>query len=265
MEFKDALNLVSPKETGQKVKDAHWLLSGHNVFKQDFHAGPDDGVYGPQMAGATKRAKYYLGYPQKNVDTSFGQYIYQFLLPEKDPNHKKLSRAYSWRRSQRLKKAVKVKSIKEKATDAARVDAKNQVHESPAGSNLTMFGAWFGINPARWCAIYVTYRLVMAGAKDFIRGKFASYVGAFVEEARHGHRHLALTSNPEYGDIVCYAGDVHTAFFVEWTDRKNGAFRDVGGNTSSHDGSPSNGGEVAENIRYTHGSFPATAFIRVGS
>lgn len=264
MEFEQPLHLVSPKQHGTKVKDAHWLLSGHNAFKQDFHAGPDDHVYGPQMAGATKRAKSLLGYPAKAIDGSFGQQIYQYLLPTTDPKHKPLPTAFKARRAARMRQANKATTAKAKALAAALADAHNAVHESPPGSNNSFFGKWYGLNYNPWCAMFVTYRLVMVGFTGAKRGSFASYVGAWVDAARHAQRHLALTTNPEPGDLVAYNGDEHIAFFVKWINREKGVFQDVGGNTSAHDGSPSNGGECAVNTRSTTGHFRATAFIRVG-
>lgn len=35
--------------------------------------------------------------------------------------------------------------------------------ESPKGSNHNKFGAWYGINPAPWCAIFVSYCFYAAG------------------------------------------------------------------------------------------------------
>lgn len=265
MEFTKPLSLVSPKVEGQKVKDAHWLLSGHNYFKQDFHAGPDDGVYGPQMAGATKRAKDLLGYPTRALDGNFGQLLYQFLLPATDPQHKPLPKLYKARRMVRMNSIKKSSSVKVQAAKAALLDAKGNVHEDPPGSNNSFFGRWYGLNFNPWCAMYVTYRLFVAGFKYAQRGVFASYVGSWVEEARRGHRHLALTQHPQFGDLVAYDHDRHIEFFVQWLNPMRGEFQAVGGNTSAHDGSPSNGGEVAINTRYTHGAFPATAFIRVGA
>jgi hypothetical protein len=120
------------------------------------------------------------------------------------------------------------------------------------------------MNGVPWCCIYVTYRLVKAGFDGFERGKFASYCGAVVDAARKRERHLALTKEPERGDLVIYNKDEHIEFFVEWVT-KNESFKAVGGNTSAHDGSKSNGGQVALNTRPVRGNFPATYFVRVGA
>jgi hypothetical protein len=120
------------------------------------------------------------------------------------------------------------------------------------------------MNGVPWCCIYVTYRLVKAGFDGFERRKFASYCGAVVDAARKRERHLALTKEPERGDLVIYNKDEHIEFFVEWV-AKNESFKAVGGNTSAHDGSKSNGGQVALNTRPVRGNFPATYFVRVGA
>jgi hypothetical protein len=131
--------------------------------------------------------------------------------------------------------------------------------------NLTPFGEWYGMNGVAWCCIYVSYRLCKAGFDGFERGKFASYCGSVVDAARRRERHLALTKTPERGDLVIYNKDEHIEFFVEWVT-PNESFRAVGGNTSAHDGSKSNGGEVAVNQRIVRDPrFPATYFIRVGA
>jgi hypothetical protein len=116
-----------------------------------------------------------------------------------------------------------------------------------------------------WCCIYVSYRLCKAGFDGFERGKFASYCGSVVAAARRRERHLALTKTPERGDLVIYNKDEHIEFFVEWVT-PNESFRAVGGNTSGHDGSRSNGGEVAVNQRLVRDPrFPVSYFIRVGA
>jgi len=104
--------------------------------------------------------------------------------------------------------------------------------------------------------------LALAG---FERGKFASYCGHVVDAAKRHERGLAITTDPEPGDIVIYNKDEHIELFVEWV-KPNVTFKAVGGNTSSHDGSRSNGGEVAVNTREVKDArFPASYFIRVGA
>jgi hypothetical protein len=255
-EFTQPLHLVSPVEKSKRAKDAQWLLAGNNVFKQDFHPGKVDGQFGPGSAAAVRNAKYMLGYPKKSVDESFGQEIYEYLTGKKE-----LPAALAKARVTRLKE-LDSGGAKSKAVDAALLDAKNHVTETP--TNLTPFGEWYGYNGVAWCCIYVTYRLVEAGFKGFEKGVFSKYCGDVVNAARNRQRQLGVTMEPERGDLVIYNGDEHIEFFLEWVE-KGRSFRAVGGNTSASDGSPSNGGAVAVNTRYTTGKFRATSFVRVGA
>ena len=44
--------------------------------------------------------------------------------------------------------------------------------ESPANSNKTKYGAWYGMNGEPWCDMFVSWVGAQAGAQDII-GKFA--------------------------------------------------------------------------------------------
>jgi hypothetical protein len=256
--FTSPLRLASPNERSDRVKDAQLVLSGGNVFKQDFHIGIVDGEWGPLSAAATSQAKYYLGYLPNAVDDSFGQQLYDYLSGVEE-----LPPTFAARRAKRLKELAAGGGAKSKAVDKALADAAKGVAETPV--NLTPFGEWYGMNGVAWCCIYVTYRLSKAGYTGFERGKFASYCGAVVDAARRRERGLALTKTPERGDLVIYNKDEHIEFFVEWVT-PNESFRAVGGNTSAHDGSKSNGGQVAVNQRLVRDArFPVTYFIRVGA
>jgi hypothetical protein len=257
-EFTSPLHLTSPTERSDRVKDAQQVLSGQNVFKQDFHVGAVDGEWGPLSAAAVQQAKYYLGYLPKAVDGTFGQQLYDYLTGAEE-----LRPTFAARRTKRLKELATGGGAKAKAVDQALADAEKHLVETPV--NLTPFGEWYGMNGVAWCCIYVTYQLCKAGFDGFERGKFASYCGNVVDAARRRERHLALTKTPERGDLVVYNKDEHIEFFVEWVT-PNESFRAVGGNTSAHDGSRSNGGEVAVNQRSVRDAgFPASYFIRVGA
>jgi hypothetical protein len=258
VDFTNPVHLTSPLERSDRVKRAQWALAGHNVFGQDFHPGGLDGEFGPIAAAAVKQAKLYLGYPPKLADGSFTQDLYNKLTGDA-----KLPGPYAARRKKRLQTLAAGGGAKTKAVDAALADASKHVTETPV--NLTPFGRWYGLDGKPWCCMYVTFRLCKAGFDGFERGKFASYCGDVVDAAKRRERNLALTTQPERGDLVVYNNDEHIEFFVEWVTPGE-SFKAVGGNTSSHDGSRSNGGEVAENTRFVKDArFPASYFIRVGA
>lgn len=261
-EFATPLLLASPPEKSKRVKDARFLLAGTNAFQTDFKPGPVTSVMNGQIIAATRRALWLLGFPLP-IRPVFTQELYD-ILTGKTP----LPAPYKRRRAARLAHQA---TTKQKALASAKHDAQLAIHETPAGSNLNPYGKEYGFDGVAWCCIFVTVKLVEAGSKDWVYARvdpahpFAAYVGAVVDAAAHGQRHLSLTNDPEPGDLVAYNRDEHIEFFDGWIDRAAGSFRAVGGNTSAHDGSPANGGEVAENTRSTSGPFKATAFVAVGA
>lgn len=259
-EYAKSLVLTSPPEHGARVSDARYLLAGNNVFKQDFGAGAKATTMNATISGAVRRCKDLLGYPTRATDQAFGQVLYEYLT-----GTKKLPLAYQVRRKLRMAQLAKSNTAKFKGCTQALLDAKAGIHESPAGSNLQKYGAWYGFNGVAWCCIAITYWLVaIGGSKWWTRGSFASYVGAVVAAAVAGDRHLSITENPEFGDLVIYEHDEHIEFWVKWVDRAAGTFESVGGNTSSSDGSYNNGGEVGHNTRNVSTPRKVTNFIRVG-
>src|SRR4051812_14586405 len=141
----------SPSMRGQDVRDAQWLLGGHNVFKQNFHPGKVDGIYGDNAAAAARRAKWSLGYESHNVNGTFGDKLYRFLHGET-----KLSIAMKVRRKARAAQAKKSASVKARSLNVALHEAQKHVTESPFGSNNNPYGIWFGFNRVPWCAIFVS-------------------------------------------------------------------------------------------------------------
>src|SRR5688572_23556920 len=100
------LVLTSPHTTGQNVADAQWLLSKNNVFKGAYYTGPLDSVYGPLTAAGTQRGKFWLGYPDAEINTVFGEKFHN-LLTGVNP----LPLTYALRRKSRL--AAQAKAIEE--------------------------------------------------------------------------------------------------------------------------------------------------------
>jgi hypothetical protein len=152
--------------------------------------------------------------------------------------------------------------------------------ESPAESNMTPYGSWFGMNGVPWCSIFATWSYEN-GAKDL--GKEAksfmtvkqssgqtsrwSYVPYLVSDARGGRYGLSVASSPTPGDLVAYAWGSsgssseefdHVGIFEEWLDEP-GVFNAIEGNTSTSN--DSNGGAVMRRQRSTMGQ--GTVFVRV--
>lgn len=243
-EFTNPLALTSPHTTGDRVRDAQSTLNGRNFFGRDWLKGSVDGDYGLETAQAADAARWELGYPENLCHTGvFGQQLFDYLRV--DGNRKKLPLTYLARRRARLAQmhSVKAKSLAFAITQVG-------THESPMGSNLQKYGAWYGLNGAPWCAIFVTYCNVVGGGdrRVFERGTRTAYAFWTEDAARVGAYGLRITRNPVPGDVVVYHfNDGHTGIFEKWLDRAAGTFQTVEGNTSHV--SSDNGGSVERGQR----------------
>lgn len=244
--------LTTPHMIGQKVKDAQWLMAGHSRFEglATYKDGAIDGDYGTLTAQATWRTKYWLGYPDKAIDRSFGQQLYEYLLKEPVT---KLPAEFVARRKTRLAEAEQ--SVGKKALDKAITQIGTE--ESPYGSNLQKYGLWYGMNGVAWCAIFCSWCL---GNTGYARFRY-SFVPAVHSDATYCRNKLCVIRTPVPGDLVCYNWggnrDAHIEFFEKWISQGS-TFSAVGGNTGSR--SFNNGGAVARETRYISN---VAAFVRI--
>jgi hypothetical protein len=138
--------------------------------------------------------------------------------------------------------------------------------ESPAGSNHTTFGEYYGMDLQPWCAMFVTYcyEVEAGGSPSFARGSRYAYVPYIVSDAAKATNGLTITQAPNPGDLVCYDWEQDGTFdHVELFESGSpGSFSAVGGNTSSdNNGSQSNGGGVYR--RQRSNSQASVLFVRV--
>jgi hypothetical protein len=138
-------------------------------------------------------------------------------------------------------------------------------HESPAGSNSTSFGRWYGVNFQPWCAIFVTYcfEIEAGGSGSFDRGSNYAYCPYVVGDARNKRNGLSVSGSPIPGDLVVFDWNRdgtydHIGIFEKWIT-KGESFSAVEGNTSN--ASYSNGGTVMRTTRYP--ARQGTTFVRV--
>ena len=78
--------------------------------------------------------------------------------------------------------------------------------ESPPDSNLTKYGAWFGLNGEKWCAIFVSWVYAHAG---YPLGDIDTNRGYSSCQSGYEHWKLTgeLTDDPQMGDIVLFDWD----------------------------------------------------------
>jgi CHAP domain-containing protein len=125
--------------------------------------------------------------------------------------------------------------------------------ESPANTNRTKYGEWFGYNGVAWCAEFVSYCYHWAG---FPLGKLQYKNG--IAGCPWAVHHFTETKEIIYwdmakpGDLVFFDwnGDGrydHVAIFNGWKDKSAGIMYTIEGNTSLTN--QSNGGEVMSRKR----------------
>ncbi len=124
--------------------------------------------------------------------------------------------------------------------------AENGTKESPANSNKTKYGRWYGLDGEKWCAIFVSWVYTNAGHPmekiDRIKGYQSCQSGFNFWKSKS-----RLTKNPQPGDVVLFdwTGDGHcdhTGIFVKWLDAAKTTFNSWEGNTAQ--GNDSDGGQV---------------------
>ena len=118
--------------------------------------------------------------------------------------------------------------------------------ETPAGSNRTKYGKWFGLDGQPWCMMFVQWVFAQAGTTDLLPAMTAS-CGALMRAGKAAGRWV--TSNYQPGDVVIYdfpggAATDHCGIVV--TALTTGV-RAIEGNTAV--GDDSNGGAVMERTR----------------
>lgn len=157
-------------------------------------------------------------------------------------------------------------SIRARAATLAILDV--GYHETPAGSNLQRYGAWWDSNGYAWCGYAVARWWQLAGfdiSRDLaLKIGYVPTLKAMARAKQHG-LFIVGKNRVSRGDAVCFEfnGDEnpdHVGLFVEWINRRAGTFFCVEGNTSKT-GSQSNGGAVELQIRSLA---LVSAFVRKG-
>lgn len=138
----------------------------------------------------------------------------------------------------------------EKVLETARKELGTK--ESPANSNKTKYGRWYGMNGQPWCMMFVQWCFAQAGMALPYKTASCSLLLSWYRKSRPG----SVVKTPQPGDIVIYNFS-HTGI-VESVG--GGTITALEGNTSSSEaGSQSNGGMVCRKTRKTS---LVTAYIR---
>lgn len=118
--------------------------------------------------------------------------------------------------------------------------------ESPAGSNKTKYGSWYGMNGQPWCDMFVSWCGAQIGEADAV-GKFA-YTPYHASFFKKRGRWIGRNGTPIAGDIVFFARKGTICHVGIVTGRSGGKVLTIEGNTSQS-GSQDNGGIVCRKER----------------
>lgn len=130
--------------------------------------------------------------------------------------------------------------------------------ENPAGSNLTKYGFWYGVDGVPWCVIFLCWLFNQAGERMafFGGGKTASCSVLLRWYKEQGLTVPVQQAQP--GDIAIYnfSGTMEPEHCGLITEVKMAistiaSVKSIEGNTTTSNGSESNGGCVAEKTRFT--------------
>jgi len=143
-----------------------------------------------------------------------------------------------------MTKAEKIISIAEKEIGYS---------ETPANSNKTKYGKWFGFDGVPWCGMFVSWVFFKAGYPLGNIGFTKGFAGCQTAVA-HYKKAGKIVASPLPGDIVFFDfnGDGrydHTGIFVYHILDRN-MFASIEGNTSATNNA--NGGTVMRRSRNYH-------------
>lgn len=119
--------------------------------------------------------------------------------------------------------------------------------ESPAGSNRTKYGAWFGLNGQPWCMMFIQWVFASEGAAALLPARTAS-CGAFMRAAQA--KGQWITGGYQPGDVVIYdfpGNNVKTDHCGIVEQLAGGGIMAIEGNTGA--GNDADGGQVQRRIR----------------
>lgn len=205
---KRKLHLANPYITGPDVRAAQELLA-KNVF-EDFFPGDIDGEYGPATAGATRRAKWALGYPKDSVDGAFGELLAGYLSGTPLPPE------FAARRKRRAAEAKKSSNVRERIVEFAHWGVKNtaRIHYRQSRP-IDGRGRPKKLPLYTDCSGFVTLCYEWAGAEDPNGVNFSGY-GYTGTLLRHCRRISKDAARP--GDLVIWtppADGQHVSIVVE--------------------------------------------------
>jgi hypothetical protein len=248
-----AQHLTSPPMSGDEVRETQLMLR-HNPYGM-FEPGSVEGVYDELTANAVRRAKYWLGYPESQIDETCDDRLRRILAGEEElPATWRANRA---RRLARAREGV----LWERAWQVATEELGRR--EDPPGSKRTPYSLWYGVL-GPWGVMFASFCYAQAGSRSFRPRACYAYAPYMLDDAHRNRNELSVTREPLRGDIalVDVDGDgrpERAALFDEWQDAGRDIFSTVEGDVGL-DGETSGEGSVARTRR---AAADVAAFVHV--
>ena len=222
----EVLHLTSPPMRSDSVRAAQELLL-HNEHGT-YDPGATDGVWGERSAAATRRAQYWLGFPEREVDGVFTPELADLLTGRGE-----LTSAQKAMRARRTRRANRARLWTD-AFDFAMSELGS--HEEPAGSNACEFSEWYRVR-GPWGLMFISWCYAMAGSRAFAPGRRYSYAPHLLADAVRSANRLSVTERPLQGDLVIYDLDGdgvadHAGMFDAWRDAEWHELRAIEGVSS---------------------------------
>ena len=226
------LSVTSPMMSGQDVHDVQERLA-----ELGYSPGVADGIYGDATAAAVRMFQAEQGLEVDGVVGPRTRAALATAKKRKSGNHNGAP----------LGRKALAEALRHLGT-----------RESPAGSNRTEFGRWYGVDGVPWCNIFVSYCFKVGADYTICHGFRGAGVGgngcAYVPTTEAWLRSAGFwigRGSPEPGDIVIFNWDqrgVPEHIGIVEANLGGGRFRTIEGNTAV--GNDSNGGQVMRRERY---------------
>jgi hypothetical protein len=225
-----ALHVTSPLTIGPDVLEIQ-----RHLDRLGYAVGPLDGAYGVATAAAVRAFQRDRHLQVDGVVGPQTRLALVAAMPGNGPSHP--SGSIGLRALQEARRHVGTK-------------------ESPAGSNRTPFGRWFGVDGVMWCNVFVSYCFAVGGDYTICSGfrgagvypKGCTYVPTTEAWLRATGLWVGRTT-PRPGDIAIFNWDGGIPDHIGIVERSlgGGRFVSIEGNTSV--GNESNGGAVMRRTR----------------
>jgi hypothetical protein len=248
------LRLVSPYTHGT---DVHALQAALGVT--------EDSQYGPNTAHAAKARALALGAATSHVQAGLTPHAQTII---RDPSTRSIVEKY--RAKQRAKAAAAVGQGAKGAVELALKLARQTPHitESPAGSNrgplIDVMQREVGMLAQPWCGAFAHYVLKHGGGIDVDpQVRYCPWTEAAAKNGTGGFSRWIpaehATAAP-VGSLILYGTGQAEHVEILCSPSNGSTVHAAGGNTSSGDGSQSDGGGAFEKTRPISGGFPVRGF-----